>query len=284
MTKISIIIPVYNAQDYLKETLDSVCNQSLKDIEIICVNDCSTDESLSILKKYADSDNRIKLIDFKENRGVSAARNAGIDSADGEYIGFVDADDHMALDFCDKLYSKSLETNADIIKGGDVRVEYSDGHVDTWQQNDSIRENKLNFYAQIYSAIYKSNLINDNKIRFPEQISIGEDISFITKAAIVAKSISIVDDAIYYYMRREDSLDSEKYNLKKSKDFIEHIKIVEGYFEEFDLTLEDKKLFFARFISQLDKVRKYKVESNSEEYKLLTMAFNQRVIQKMRLK
>ena len=90
MCKISVIVPVYNVAPYLPKCLDSICNQTLKDIEIICVNDCSTDSSFEILKEYSQKDSRIKLIDFKENKGVSAARNAGIKTAHGEYIGFVD--------------------------------------------------------------------------------------------------------------------------------------------------------------------------------------------------
>ena len=95
MPKVSVIIPIYNTEKYLRKCLDSVCNQTLSDIEIICVNDCSTDNSLEILEEYASKDNRIKLIDFKENKGAAVARNAGIDEAKGEYIGFVDSDDFV---------------------------------------------------------------------------------------------------------------------------------------------------------------------------------------------
>ena len=94
MPKVSVIIPVYNTEKYLKKCLDSVCNQTLSDIEIICIDDCSTDNSLNILKEYTLKDNRIKLIEFKENKGAAVARNTGIDEAKGEYIGFIDSDDY----------------------------------------------------------------------------------------------------------------------------------------------------------------------------------------------
>lgn len=113
MPKVSVIIPVYNTEKYLRKCLDSVCNQTLSDIEIICVNDCSPDNSLEILNEYAQKDNRIKVINFEENKGVSIARNTGIDSATGEFIGFVDADDFVDLDFYEKLYNKATETGAD---------------------------------------------------------------------------------------------------------------------------------------------------------------------------
>ena len=116
MPKVSVIIPIYNTEKYLRKCLDSVCNQTLSDIEIICVNDCSTDNSLEILEEYASKDNRIKLIDFKENKGAAVARNAGIDEAKGEYIGFVDSDDFIDLDFYEKLYNKAVKSGADCVK------------------------------------------------------------------------------------------------------------------------------------------------------------------------
>lgn len=117
MPKVSVIIPVYNTEKFLRKCLDSVCNQTLQDIEIICINDCSTDGSLEILREYAGKDNRIKLIELLENCGAAKARNIGIDIAEGEYLGFVDSDDFIDLDFYKKLYGKAKETDADAVKG-----------------------------------------------------------------------------------------------------------------------------------------------------------------------
>ena len=112
MPKVSVIIPVYNTENFLPRCLESVCNQTLSDIEIICINDCSTDNSLEVLKKYP-----VKIIDLPENKGAAYARNRGIEAATGEYIGFVDSDDFVDLDFYEKLYTKAIETEADIVKG-----------------------------------------------------------------------------------------------------------------------------------------------------------------------
>ena len=95
--KISVIIPCYNVEKFLKQCLDSVCGQTLKDIEIICVNDASTDKSLNILKQYAKKDKRIKIIDLQKNSGLSVARNTGIKHATGDFIGFIDSDDYVGL-------------------------------------------------------------------------------------------------------------------------------------------------------------------------------------------
>ena len=102
MPKISVIVPVYNVEKYLARCLDSIINQTLADIEIICINDGSTDNSLEILNDYAKKDSRIKIID-QTNAGLSCARNAGMQIAQGEYIGFVDSDDWIDLDFYEKL-------------------------------------------------------------------------------------------------------------------------------------------------------------------------------------
>lgn len=95
MEKVSVIIPIYNVGLYIRKCLDSIVNQTLKNIEIICINDGSTDNSIGIVEEYAKLDNRIKVIDFKENKGVSIARNTGINQANGEYISFIDPDDFI---------------------------------------------------------------------------------------------------------------------------------------------------------------------------------------------
>lgn len=122
MPKVSVIIPVYNTEKFLRKCLDSVCNQTLQDIEIICINDCSTDGSLEILREYARKDNRIKLIELLENCGAAKARNIGIDIAEGEYLGFIDSDDYIDLDFYENLYAKAIETSADVVKGSDMLI------------------------------------------------------------------------------------------------------------------------------------------------------------------
>ena len=114
MIKISIIVPVYNTEKYLGVCLDSLISQTYKDIEIICVDDGSTDNSLQILNDYAAKDSRIKILTQK-NQGPSVARNLGLEKAKGEYITFVDSDDWVSIDMCEKIYSKAIDTNADLV-------------------------------------------------------------------------------------------------------------------------------------------------------------------------
>ena len=282
--KVSVIIPVYNAAQYLERCLDSVINQTLKDIEIICINECSTDNSLEILEEYASKDNRIKIIDFKENKGVAAARNAGINEAQGEYIGFVDPDDYIDSDFYAQLYKKAYETKADIVKGNDINVVYCDGTKKMLPQNESIKEHKINFWVQFTTAIFKKDFLIKNNIEFPEEMNVCEDIVFVTKSAILTNLIEIVPNANYYYIRRDDSLDSNQYNSQKIDSVINYVRTITNFIKEYDISLNDKQILLGRIVAQLDQIRKYKIEQNSEEYKILTKLYQQKVIEKMRLK
>ena len=120
--KVSVIIPVYNVEQYLRQCLDSVINQTFKDIEIIIVNDCSPDNSLQIIKQYQQKDSRIVLVDLPENTGVGNARNEGIKLAKGKYITFIDPDDWAAKNFIDVLYNSIEKYNTDFVSVSYVKM------------------------------------------------------------------------------------------------------------------------------------------------------------------
>ena len=113
MVKVSVIVPAYNVEGYINDCLESLVNQTLKEIEIIVVNDGSTDRTSEIISKFSAKDSRMKIIN-QENQGLSAARNNGMQQATGEYIGFVDSDDYIDLDFYEKLYEAAKTNDADI--------------------------------------------------------------------------------------------------------------------------------------------------------------------------
>ena len=243
MPKISIIIPIYNAENYLKRCLDSVINQTLKDIEIICINDCSKDSSLEILKEYSKKDNRIKIINLKENKGESKARNIGLDNTNSEYIAFLDNDDEIDLDFYEKLYNKAIKTNSDIVKAGVDIINYDKKHQKD-NLNELIKQNnsKLYFTHYWWSAIYKSSLIKENNIKFLEKYEIGEDILFLNQAILNCKKLEIIDNTYYHYHKRENSTDSKILNYEKIKSIINIREIIINNilnYEDFD-KLSDK--------------------------------------------
>src|SRR5574344_1815827 len=189
MPKVSVIIPVYNTAKYLEKCLESVCNQTLSDLEIICINDCSPDNSLAVLNEYAQKDERIRVINFEENNGVSIARNRGIDEAQGEYIGFVDSDDYVDLDSYEKLSSTAKETNPDVAKGN---YNHSTTGAD-YNLNKKIVEEKTNFAYAFASSIYRKSLLKKYDILFPN-LSDMEDPVFTFLVALKMNKI-VIDDS-----------------------------------------------------------------------------------------
>ena len=216
MPAVSIIIPVYNAQDYLRRCLNSVCNQTLKDIEIICVNDCSTDNSLYILQEYAAKYSNMKVIDCKKNGGESVARNIGLSQVTGEYIAFVDNDDEVDLDFYEKLYLRAKETNADIVKGEALIIDF-DGQKVYSHLNDRIRlhHSKWFFEYEWWSAIYKTKMVKNCNLLLPEGYPLGGDQFFLHNAVMACQKLELIDGVFYYWLRREGSGDSQILSDKK---------------------------------------------------------------------
>ncbi len=214
MCKISVIIPVYNTEKYLEQCLNSVINQTLKDIEIICVNDCSTDNSLEILKEYSQKDKRIKIIDLKENKGVSNARNIGINKAEGEYIGFVDSDDWIDDNYYETLYNLAITKSSDIAKGNICEHINHKIQKDLFNINKNIKYNngKLFFYTYWVCAIYKRKLIVNNDLKFDEKLTNGEDGLFLIQSLKLSNHVTCDDSVFYHYVRREESANSQFLN------------------------------------------------------------------------
>lgn len=213
--KVSVIVPVYNCEKYLKKCLDSLVNQTLKDIEIICVNDGSTDNSGRILEEY--NDKRIKIIN-KENGGQSSARNIGIDIAKGEYIGFVDSDDWVDLDFFEKLYNTAKKYDADIAVTGIIRMRPSETGrylmvIDKETVSDDyftkLRLSDIPDKSYIWNKIYKTAELKKYNLKFPEG-KIYEDIYLVPRMLYYLKTLATVPDTYYYYLRRKGSTVTSK--------------------------------------------------------------------------
>ena len=143
MPKISVILPCFNVGRYIGRCLDSLLNQTLRDIEVICADDKSGDNTTEVIKQYVAKDARVRLIEQKKNAGVSIARNTGIDAANGEYIGFVDPDDWVDADYYEKLYNKIVAENADVC-AGNTKEHYTNGKIKVRNDiiNNIIRANK----------------------------------------------------------------------------------------------------------------------------------------------
>ncbi|MCE3255750.1 MAG: glycoslytransferase [Rickettsiaceae bacterium] len=216
MVKISVIIPVYNSAQYLPKCLESVCGQTLCDIEIICVNDCSSDNSLTILQEYTKNDKRIKLVDLKENKGAATARNIGMEIACGQYLGFVDSDDFIDCNFYEKLYEKAVESEADAVKGNLMIYcpKTKSAKKESWiDLNDNVRQHKANFYFSFTSAIYKTSFIKEKAAKFLEGLIHFEDSYFTIKAAVFYRKLEVIDDVFYYYVKNPGSSSRKKITI-----------------------------------------------------------------------
>lgn len=216
MTKISVIIPIFNSAQFLPKCLESLCSQALREIEIICVNDCSTDESLTILQKFARGDSRIKIFNFNENKGAAFARNFAIKQAAGQYLGFVDSDDFIDQNFYEKLYERAIKTNADAVKGN-IRIYCPTKKSitpDIWIDiNESVKSHQANFCFAFTSAIYKTALIKENSIKFLEGLIHFEDPYFTINAAIFYQKLEVLDDVFYYYVNNPNSTSRNKIGI-----------------------------------------------------------------------
>lgn len=262
MYNLSVIIPVYNVENYLKKCLDSVLNQTLKDIEIICIDDGSTDSSPDILKDYSNKDPRIKVI-TKENGGQASARNLGIKEAQGEYISFIDSDDFIEPEMLEKLYTKAKDNNLDMAMCKIATYDNQTGEIkdnvwyymlgvfrefekDIFSHKDTM-EFTCNIAVTPYNKIYKTSLLKDNNVLFPQGL-IFEDEKFFFDTYLRAKRVSIVDEFLYYYRtnRKGSTVD-----LNKENDYSDIIPISKQIRETFKQTnnYEDYKILLAnRFI------------------------------------
>ena len=222
--KVSIIVPVYNVEKYLDRCLNSLINQTLKDIEIILVDDESPDNCPEMCDNYAENDSRIKVI-HKKNGGLGFARNSGLEIATGEYFAFVDSDDYVDLDFYEKLYNAAKSGDYDLAQGG-ISIQYGDRieHNNHPYENQSFDEEGVKSILlpsvlgpDTYDknagdmstciGIYKLSLVKDNNIRFvSEREYISEDAIFDIEIFRYIKSAVIIDQTGYYYCYNEASL------------------------------------------------------------------------------
>ena len=272
LVKISVIIPVYNTQKYLRECIDSILNQNFKDIEIICINDGSTDNSQDILDEYHKKDIRFKVFTQK-NQGLAKSRNVGLNHAKGEYVIFLDSDDYLKSDSLLKLYNIANKKNLDFVMFKIMNFDYKTHVKSTARYFDmkflknvrnkvfnwrDVKENFFNISVTATSKLFKRELLED--IRFPEGI-IFEDNLFFIKALLKAERIYFLEDYLYLRRMRPDSITNSYYG--DFKDCIKIYALIIDYFKEINSYEEFSVLIFNR--QTRDIYQRFK--QLSEEYK-----------------
>ena len=224
MIKVSVIVPVYNVEKYLDRCLESILNQTLNDIEIICIEDCSTDNSKTILEKYKNYPN-FKIILNSKNIGLSDSRNIGLAQATGEYISFIDSDDYIDKNFYETLYNCAVKNNADIACAGIVREnEKKKNLLFNYKQVELTKDIKEKYllakspkYNFVWNKIYKKEMLISNNIKFISGM-IYEDLCFTPDVLEKSDFLVVCPNTNYHYWKRKDSLikkDSDKSRADK---------------------------------------------------------------------
>lgn len=234
--KVSIIVPVYNVEKYLPECLDSLIAQTLKEIEIICINDGTKDNSLQILELYKIKDNRIKIIN-QENQGLSATRNNGIKTASGEYIAFVDSDDWVDNDYFEKLYNAAKKYDSDvaigdfyrqgkILKSKKLKLTTTEFYTDSAQKAKQALVPKYNY---VWNKLYRKTFLIKNNFFFPEG-KYYEDMYWTIRVLKESNGIVTVPKTFYHYRKVRGSIVTQKsinYQLDRftaEKDMLDYMK------------------------------------------------------------
>lgn len=302
MTNVSIIIPYRNVENYISQCLESIINQTLKDIEIICINDSSDDKSLEIVKEYALKDNRIIMLQTPEISGQAYARNMGLEIAKGEYIGFVDSDDWVELDMFEKMYNRAKLNNTDItlcksVLYDDKTKEYTHNpyydleplkHYTTGVFTSFDTKNEiLDINVVLWNKIYKREFLENTGEKFPNGF-IYEDLPFFYGTYLKAERINIIWESLYYYRQNRQystmqNIDKKIYDripmvsltydkLKKASFYkekeVEILSwIIDDIFHRF--TLLDEKYYKEYFYMMKRLFQSFGLEGD-EKYKLAT--------------
>lgn len=256
---ISVIIPVYNVEQYLSQCLDSVSNQTYPNLEIICVNDASTDGSLEILNQFAEKDQRVRIIG-KQNEGVSRARNAGLRSSNGEYVMFVDADDWIETDTCERAFAAMHDNEADVVMWSYVSEYGVTNSPKTIFPNDCVFEREeilsrlhrrfigivgeelehpelADAICPVWGKLYKRSLLVQSGATFIDLAEIGtyEDGMFNLETFFFANKVAYINQCLYHYRRSNTTSVTSTYRE-------ELFRLWQNLYQRMELYIKEKKL------------------------------------------
>ncbi len=261
MPKVSVIIPVHNAEKYLPATLTSLMTQTFGDFEALCINNASTDQSLRILREYKAKDSRIKIIEKNEG-GVSCARNVALEQANGKYIAFLDSDDLMHPAFLETMLNAINKTGSDIVycdirrfKDGkenicntepfpDVRVLSNHFESFVWNKSNNPK-------AALWNKLYRADLFKD--IRLPEEINVAEDLVVMHSLLFTAKKVAHVQSELIYYRQRLGSLIHTELKQEDINNGIKAVRLILERFKDENLAHRVRKKLNYRLMKMLCK-------------------------------
>ena len=268
VVKLSVIMPIYNVEAYLRQSLGSVLNQTMKDFELICINDGSTDDSLNILNEYAAKDSRIKIINQK-NSGAGYSRNVGIKHSQGEYLFFMDSDDWIDENFLQDVYSSAISANADIVEttksyncySNDKRILFNKRNAKGFTANGQYFRRDV-----VWDKIFRRDFVNSHQITYPNGLS-HNDAYFLLQSLYYKPIIVRNDTATYYHNKANESSirfkPSDKKLLSQEDMFLLEIDFLNTHFFTFD----DYRHNYEKLYRTAKRKRKYiKGKENKIEY------------------
>lgn len=249
MVDISIIVPIYNAEKYIEKCIDSLINQTKKELEFILINDGSTDSTDELIKKY--NDKRIKYFKNK-NQGIGKTRNFGIEKSTGKYLMFIDSDDYLKENTCEELYRRITKDKSDLVICDFYKI-YENGKLEeiclpsfkptTLKKSPNLL---IDINLSPWNKLYKTSLVKENKIKFIENLKY-EDAPFVIEAFDKASKISKVDKCLNYYLIRGNSETTVR--DERTFDILKIIDIIRKYFEGKDYIQETVKKLIVRIIT-----------------------------------
>lgn len=231
MAKVSVIVPVYNVERYIRKCLESLINQTLYDIEIIVVNDGSTDLSKNIIEEYTNQYSNVKYYK-KENGGLSDARNYGMKYATGEYIAFLDADDYIDHKTYEIMYEKAKKENSDIVECNFYWVYGKRKKKDIGEKYDGKTEMMEKARVVAWNKLYRRELIEKLQIEFPKGLQY-EDVEFFYKLVPYIEKVSFVKEPLIYYVQRKESLSN--FQNEKTRDIFTVLENVISFYKDKNL-------------------------------------------------
>jgi glycosyltransferase involved in cell wall biosynthesis len=296
--QVTIIVPIYNVSRYIERCASSLFEQSLESIEFIFVNDCTTDDSVEILKsiveKFPTRKSQVKLIEHNCNRGLAAARNTGLRASSGDYIIHIDSDDYVELNMIELLYQQAVWENADIV-ACDFYLDWGKAKK-VWKQDffDSAKEYtkailSAKLIPSLWAKLIRRELYFDNDIFGFESIDMGEDYVLATRLCYVAKKISKVHLPLYYYNQMNANAFAKIWSNSNIQNIIDGLRIVEDYFlsqldySEYKASIEEGKVR-----KKIELFRRTKLENlqlisegiftSSEAVKSISLSTHQKVL------
>jgi glycosyltransferase involved in cell wall biosynthesis len=295
---ISVVVPIYNVEQYLSRCLKSVINQTYKNLQIILINDGSTDKSLSICLEYKENDKRIIIVN-QENGGLAKARNVGIEAATGDYIVFIDSDDYIANTYIESLYGLLIENDADIAicgyKKTTIDNEKSDGY------NEMTIYNGRELVREIYDLDMVKLMVAWNKMfklsafkdrRFPVGM-LYEDFVLMIKMLYDADRVVVTDEKLYFYYQREYSITNQKFTkkhldcllqIKEKLDFFrerKEVKLQENCIQEYEVMALKYYYLCKKHIKDSENEQKFILKSYAEKYREMLKATNIKMSRKI---